>query len=43
MDDLDPAASTFRALFGTALRFYQAGQYDAALVGLNEVCLIRMT
>ena len=38
MDDFYPA-STFRAIFGTALRFYQAGQYDAALVSFNEVCL----
>ena len=29
----------FRAIFGTALRFYQAGQYDAALVSFDEVCL----
>ena len=39
MDDFYPAASTFRAIFGTASRFYQAGQYDAALVSFNEVCL----
>ena len=38
MDDFYPA-STFRAIFGTALRFYQAGQYDAALESFNEVCL----
>jgi F-box/TPR repeat protein Pof3 len=40
MDDFYPAASTFRAIFSTASRFYQAGQYDAALVSFNEVCLM---
>jgi hypothetical protein len=39
MDDFYPAASTFRAIFNTALRFYQTGQYDAALASLNEVGL----
>lgn len=38
MDNFYPAASNFRAIFNTALKFYQAGQYDAALVSFNEVC-----
>ena len=33
------ATPTFRDIFNSALRFYQTGQYDAALADFNEVCL----